>query len=159
MSIASRVKWFLEVNRVPYEIIVHPFTRTSCETAEVSDIPGEKLAKAVILEDDDGFVMPVVPATRRLDLDKINRALQRNLHLATEADAASLFFDCNKGAIPAMGAAYGIPTIIDDELLGLGDIYFEGGDHVDLVHMDGTDFFALIPDANHADLCASSSSS
>ncbi len=52
------------------------------------------------------------------------------------------------------GSAYGIPTIIDDGLLGLGDIYFEGGDHVDLVHMDGADFFSLIPDGNHADLTA-----
>ena len=154
MSIASRVKWFLDVNRVPYEVIVHPFTRSSRETARVSEIPGEKLAKAVILEDEQGFLMPVVPATRRLDLDKINRALHRDLHLASGPDAASLFFDCDEGAIPAMGAAYGIPTIIDDDLLGLGDIYFEGGDHVDLVHMDGADFFSLVPDANHADLCA-----
>ena len=154
MSMAARVKWFLEVNRVPYEVIVHPFTRTSRETAEVSAIPGEKLAKAVILEDERGYMMPVLPATRRLDLDKLNRTLKRQLHLSSESSAASLFFDCNEGAIPAMGAAYGIPTIIDDGLLGLGDIYFEGGDHVDLVHMDGADFFALIPDANHADLCS-----
>jgi Ala-tRNA(Pro) deacylase len=152
MSIAARVKWFLDVNRVHYDVVFHPYTETSEATAREAEIPVGKLAKAVLLEDETGYVMPIVPASRRLDLDKVQRQLKRELRLASEQDAEMLFFDCESGAIPAMGIAYGIPTIIDDELLGLGDIYFEWGDHVDLVHMDGAVFFSLIPDANHADL-------
>jgi len=152
MSISSRIKWYLEVNRVKYEVLVHPFTESSRETAEQAHIPSTKLAKAVLLEDQHGFVLPIVPASRRLDLAKVRRELKRDLRLASEAEISELFFDCESGAIPPMGSAYGIPTIIDDGLLGLGDIYFEGGDHVDLVHMDGADFFSLIPDGNHADL-------
>ena len=152
MSVASRVKWFLDINRVEYEVIAHPYSETSLGTAEMASIPSGKMAKAVLLEDDRGYVMPVLPASSRLDLEKVNRELRRDLQLASEDDAEVLFFDCAAGAIPPMGTAYGIPTIIDDRLLGIGDIYFEGGDHVDLIHMDGVDFFALIPDANHADL-------
>jgi len=152
MSIAARVKWFLDVNRVAYDVVFHPYTESSAETARAAEIPMGKLAKAVLLEDEQGYVMPILPASRRLDLEKVERKLERPLRLASERDASILFFDCESGAIPAMGTAYGIPTIIDDSLLGLGDIYFEGGDHVDLVHMDGAVFFSLIPDANHADL-------
>ena len=152
MSLASRVKWFLDVNRIKYEIIVHSYTDTSLESAEAADIPSEKMAKAVLLEDERGFVLPILPATRRLDLAKVRHELKRDLRLAAADDASHLFFDCDEGAIPPMGTAYGIPTIIDDCLLGLGDIYFEGGDHIDLVHMDGAQFFGLIPDGNHADL-------
>lgn len=154
MSISGRVKWYLDVNRVPYEIIVHPYTETSRDTAEAASIPIEKMAKAVLLEDAEGYVLPILPANSRLDIEKVNRQLKRDLQLAKAEDATMLFFDCHDGAIPPMGTAYGIPTIIDDRLLGLGDIYFEGGDHVDLVHMGGDDFFSLIPDANHADLAA-----
>jgi Ala-tRNA(Pro) deacylase len=156
MSIASRVKWFLDVNRVRYEVVVHPYSDTSLDAAESASIPGHKMAKAVLLEDAQGYVMPILPATHRLDLDKVKRELHRDLALASEREAISLFFDCDEGAVPAMGTAYGIPTIIDDGLLGLGDIYFEAGDHMDLIHMDGADFFALIPDGNHADLSAAS---
>jgi Ala-tRNA(Pro) deacylase len=152
MSIAARVKWYLDVNRVKYDVIFHPYAETSAQTARVAEIPMDKLAKAVLLEDDRGYVMPILPASKQLDLAKVKRELRRDLTLATEQDAEVLFFDCESGAIPAIGTAYGIPTIIDDELLGLGDIYFEGGDHMDLVHMDGAVFFSLIPDANHADL-------
>ncbi len=154
MSISSRVKWYLDVNRIRYEVIVHPYTECSSETAEVARIPKEKLAKAVLLEDASGYLMPILPASKRLDLDKVCRQFHRNLKLATQEDVGVLFFDCDSGAVPAMGTAYGIPTVIDDELLGLGDIYFEGGDHVDLIHMDGADFYALIPDANHLDMSA-----
>jgi Ala-tRNA(Pro) deacylase len=155
MSVASRVKWFLDVNRIRYEVVVHRYSEATLDAAEAACIPSHKMAKAVLLEDDDGYVMPILPATRRLDLAKVKRELHRDLHLASEEEAERLFFDCNEGAVPAMGTAYGIPTIIDDGLLGLGDIYFEAGDHIDLIHMDGADFFSLIPDANHADLtCA-----
>ena len=95
-------------------------------------------------------MMPIIPASHRVDLKAINEKLGRHLHLVDADDAACLFFDCEEGAIPPMGAAYGIPMIIDDGLLGLGDIYFEGGDHVDLVHMGGAEFFALVPDSIHA---------
>lgn len=152
MSIAGRVKWYLDVNRVEYDVIFHPYSETSAQTALAAEIPIYKLAKAVLLEDEGGFAMTILPASRKLDLSKVNRELRRDLALASEEDAGQLFFDCESGAIPAMGTAYGIPTIIDDELLGLGDIYFEAGDHMDLVHMDGAVFFSLIPDANHADL-------
>jgi Ala-tRNA(Pro) deacylase len=148
MSIASRVKWFLDVNRVRYEVVVHPYSDTSLDAAESASIPGHKMAKAVLLEDAQGYVMPILPATHRLDLDKVKRELHRDLALASEREAISLFFDCDEGAVPAI--------IIDDGLLGLGDIYFEAGDHMDLIHMDGADFFALIPDGNHADLSAAS---
>jgi Ala-tRNA(Pro) deacylase len=152
MSLADRVKWFLDVHRVDYEVVMHDYTESSLETARAAAIPCEKLAKAILLEDENGYVMPIVPASRRLDLDKVRLMLGRPLQIASGRDAAALFFDCSEGAVPPMGTAYGIPTVIDDELLGLGDIYFEGGDHMDLVHMGGAEFFALIPDSNHADL-------
>ncbi len=153
MSLASRVKWFLDVNRIDYEIVVHAYTGTSLESAEAASIPAEKLAKAVLLEDASGFLLSILPATSRLDLEKVRRELHRDVHIADASDAMQLFFDCDEGAIPPVGTAYGIPTIIDDRLLGLGDIYFEGGDHFDLVHMGGAEFFGLIPDGNHADMC------
>ncbi len=152
MAIASRVKWFLEVNRMRYETLMHRYAETSRDTAEAARVPRGKLAKGVLLEDEHGFVMPIIPADARVDIEKVNALFHRTLRLATEQDAESLFFDCEDGAVPPMGAAYGIPTVIDDRLLDLADVYFEAGTHVDLVHMDGADFFSLIPDANHADL-------
>ena len=155
MSIASRVKWFLDVNRVRYEVVAHPESPEP-GTTQPASIPSSKIAKAVLLEDERGYLMPVLPAGRHLNLDKLRTELARDLKPATSEDTLSLFFDCDAGNIPAAGAAYGIPTIVDDELVGVDDIYFQGGDREDLVHMEGEVFFDLMAEGKHAPFSAAS---
>jgi Ala-tRNA(Pro) deacylase len=149
MSIASRVKWFLDVNRVRYEVVAHP-QNPEADGASPAAIPPGKIAKAVLLADDAGYLMPILPEGRRLNLEKLRAELARDLKPATSEDVLSLFFDCDAGSIPAAGAAYGIPAIVDDELVGVDDIYFQGGDREDLVHMEGEVFFDLMADGKHA---------
>ena len=43
----------------------------------------------------------------------------------------------------------GIPTLIDDSLLRMPDLYFEAGDHRDLVHVSGCAFRALLSGSAH----------
>ena len=38
---------------------------------------------------------------------------------------------------------YGIPAVVDHRLWDLGDVYFEAGDHEDLVHLTGAEFQRL----------------
>jgi prolyl-tRNA editing enzyme YbaK/EbsC (Cys-tRNA(Pro) deacylase) len=58
-----------------------------------------------------------------------------DLRLATEAKLKYLLKDCEPGAVPPLGAAYGLETVWDDSLLEQSDTYFEAGDHETLVHM------------------------
>ena len=64
--------------------------------------------------------------------------------------SASLFEDCDIGAIPPIGAAYDVPVILDESLGDAADIYFEGGDHKTLVHVSGKDFRNLTSGARLA---------
>ena len=41
----------------------------------------------------------------------------------------ALFKDCEFGAVPPLGLAYGMSTVIDDCLSEQPEIYFEAGDH------------------------------
>ncbi len=149
MSIAARVKWFLDVNRVPYEIVARPGA-DPVKIGGAPIVPPDKIVRAVLLEDESGYLMPVLPAGRQLNLEKLRRDLERDLKPAASTDAQSLFFDCDGEDIPAVGAAYGIQTIVDDELVGVGDIYFQGGDSQDLVHMESDTFFELIAEGKHS---------
>ena len=67
-------------------------------------------------------------------------------HLATEEEAAGLFADCEAGAIPALGTAYGIETMLDESLDDEPVLYFEAGDHEHLVRLDSGAFFRLLGD-------------
>jgi Ala-tRNA(Pro) deacylase len=151
MSIAKRVKWFLEVNRVDYDVVEHRGGEPG-DTTDAASIPSDHVAKAHLLEDAEGYLMRVLPADSPLDLERVNRQLHRSLQRATDSETAELFFDCEAGAIPAVGTAYGIPTVVDRSLVGHRDIYFDAGMGEDLVHMRCDDFLSLIPDAIETDL-------
>jgi len=122
---------------------------TSMQTAAQAHVPGDRLIKSVVVEDDQGYLMVALPSTHRLELGKLHRQLQRQLGLATEGELADLFKDCDLGAIPPIGAAYGVETLVDDSLLQGGDVYFEAGDHEELIHVSGKQFQDLFASAKH----------
>jgi Ala-tRNA(Pro) deacylase len=149
MAIAARLKWYLDANGVEYDVIPHPHTASSHETATAAHVPEDQLAKSVVLEDDQGYLLAVLPASRRVSIGELQEQLNRTVELASEGELNELFEDCETGAIPPVGAAYGIPSVVDDALLEASEIYFEAGDHEDLVHMRGEEFLGLLSGAPH----------
>ena len=146
MAIASTVSHFLAEHDVAYDVLSHPHTATSGESAEASHVPGSRLAKSVVLEDEQGYVMVVLPASRHVDLRELHRQLNRDLGLATETELGTLFSDCEIGALPAVGPAYGMETLIDEAIAEQPDIYFEAGDHEQLIHVSAEAFETLMGD-------------
>jgi Ala-tRNA(Pro) deacylase len=149
MAIAMTLREYLDQEGVDYDVLEHSFSRCSSETAQIAHIPGDQLAKSVLLEDEDGYLMAVIPSTHRVQLGKLHKQLNRDLGLATERELDLLFDDCETGAIPPIGQAYGIDVIIDDSVCMNPDVYFEAGDHTDLIHLSGKSFEALMSNAQH----------
>jgi Ala-tRNA(Pro) deacylase len=147
MTIPSSVASYLDREQVRYDAIAHVHTVDSSHTAEAAHVPGGQFAKCVLLEDDAGYLMAVIPATHRLDLGAVHRQCNRTLGLATEPELAKLFVGCEPGAVPPLGKAFGIDSIVDESLLDREDIYFESGDHRVVVHVSGGDFEKLMADA------------
>ena len=149
MPIAGRLKGYLDSHGICYELVHHEYSATSLKRARAAGVPQGRIAKSVLLEDERGYVLVLLPASCRLELERVCARLHRELELASEQELSELFEDCVIGAVPAIGPAYGVPTFIDDALLRMPDLYFEGGDHEDLVHLSGMAFRALLADAPH----------
>lgn len=147
MSIAYRVQDYIAEQALAWDPIVHPASQSSREAARLAHVPSERLAKAVLLEDSFGYVLAVTAADHRIDLREVGAVLRRELRLAGESALRTLFSDCAYGAVPPVGAAYGIPTVWDARLGEQPEVYFEGGDHRTLVHMSGADFCELMRSA------------
>ncbi len=147
MPIASRLKWILDSRGIEYDVVHHPHSHSSLESAREAQLPGGRIAKTVLLEDERGYVLAVLPASCRIDIEEIDEELGRDLELASEVELESIFPDCETGAVPPLGAAFPIPTAVDESLMRLPDVYFEGGDHEDLVHVSGEAFRALLAEA------------
>ena len=101
----------------------------------------------LLLQDARGPVMAVLPATHALDVKRVSELLGRDLELMAEQRLSTLFEDCEPGAVPATGPAYQVPTVVSEVLVDEREIWFEAGDHENLVHVLGADFRHLMKDA------------
>jgi Ala-tRNA(Pro) deacylase len=150
MGIALTLRQYLEDQHIDYDVMVHERTGCSTRTAEASHVPGDRLAKAVVLTREGGYVLAVVPASCRVHLDAIRQMLHCPVGMATEEEIATLFPDCDVGAVPPVGAPYALEAIVDDSFDRQSDVYLEGGDHRSLVHVRGAQFRELMKDVPHA---------
>ena len=144
MAIARTLKSYLDRYDVPYDMVHHAHTESALDSAFSAHVPVHQLAKAVVMEDDDGYVVAVIPSDNRLNVRWVNEELDRDLRLASEDKLRKLFKDCDSGAVPALATAYDLPVIWDDRLQNVADIYIEAGDHAHLVHLRGEDFRAMM---------------
>jgi len=149
MAIATTLKCYLKDHHIDYDVVSHPHSSTALESAHLAHIPGHQLAKAVVLEDSNGYVVSVLPSTNRLDMEWVNESLGRKLTLAAENELPELFKDCDKGAVPALSNAYGLDVIWDEQLTNASEIYIEAGDHEHLIHVHGDVFCKLMEDLPH----------
>ena len=149
MSFGRKSKEYLLDSRVDFDLIEHRRTGSSSQTAHVAHIPGDRMAKAVVLRHDDGYVLAVVPSTHRVELSAVERTLGCKLNIATENEVGRIFGDCMLGAVPPTGPAYDLETLVDEELDKQPEVYFESGDHRTLVHVTGDGFQRLMSEAQH----------
>ena len=152
MALSKTLQQFLDRMQVEYEVFLHAPTPSASRTAEASHISADKIAKGVLLKDESGYVLAVLPASHHLDLQEIERVLDSPASLAGELELAEIFRDCELGAVPAVGAAYGLDVIADERVMALGEVYFEGGDHTSLVRVGAADFRKLMGDVQQARL-------
>ena len=153
MTVAARLKSHLESEHIPFETVKHPYTATTAESAEAAHVPGDHLAKSVLIHRETGPMLAVLPSNHQVDLSALQKIVDDRLGLAPETELDELFDDCEHGAAPPVGAAYGVPTIVDESLTGLDKIWFEAGDHRTLIEMKGSHFDKLMKDADHGSFC------
>lgn len=148
MSIAPKLRHYLDEIKAEYDLVEHQPTKSSLETATASSIPPEQVVKAVLLDTADDRLLAVLPSDSRIDLSELGSELGRKPRLADEAELRGVFDDCDVGAVPP-GLGYDVVTIVDDALERQPDVYFEAGDHVSLVHMDKFEFARVMKGARH----------
>ncbi len=153
MAIAHKLLAYLNQTNTVYETVAHHKTFSSNETADATHMWSDHLAKGVLLKDQKGYLLAVVPGNEWLDLKRLREELNRELQLLPEFEMQTLFNDCKPGAIPPFGEIYGIETVVDQSLLALSKVYFEAGDHEQLIGVSGEQFQMLVKGLRHGYFC------
>jgi len=142
MGIAGTLRQFLRDVRVHYQLL--PKAEPSKRKA---------VAHPILYQDRRGhLVLAVVPAGRQVDVGRLSTELHCVLEPASERTVRQVFRDCERGAIPPVGQAYGVEVVCDDSLLESRNVYFEAGDLARLVRVSGADFRRLMSSMEHAHL-------
>lgn len=142
---ASRVKEFLDTNHIYYSTIVHPTSYTAQGTAAYAHVPGNEMAKTVMVRVDTQLAMAVLPASAQMDLaafKKLTRA--KSICLAAESEFELRFPDCDLGAMPPFGNLYGVPVYVEERLAEDEEIAFNAGSHNELARMKYEDFERVV---------------
>jgi Ala-tRNA(Pro) deacylase len=147
MAIAPTLQKYLAAENIQYEVIPHELSMTSTRTAELCHIPGDRLAKGIVLRRGGEYMLAVLPASHHLRLSELRAELGDNVQMADETEIDRLFHDCAHGAVPAVGRCYGLDIIVDDSIRTQPDIYIEAGDHETLLHMGHAQFARLTANA------------
>ena len=152
MHMSHRLIEQLDKHKLTYKTIHHLYSISSLNTAHTAHVPEQQLVKSVIFHDEQGYLMALVPSNRYVYLNALNMLLNRQMTLSSEADISTLFSDCDSGAIPPVGDAYNMQTIVDNTLNECTDIYMEAGNHTDVLQLSGEAFQTLTKNMQHADI-------
>jgi len=132
---------YLQKQKVPFETLRHSPTFTSQELAASEHIPGDEVAKVVVVWASQRFSMLVLPASYNIRFDQLESLLgSEPVRLATEEELSELFPDCDLGAMPPFGREYGLETYVDTHLAEDETIVFEAGHHDEAIRMKWADY-------------------
>lgn len=130
---------------IPFTELHHADAYTAQGVAQQEHISGHLVAKVVVVIADGQPVELVLPATRRVSLDRLRDILgAQEVRLAREDEMQAQFPDCELGAMPAWRHWTGVDVLLDRMLETEGDIVLQAGTHRDAVRMKFTDWFTAV---------------
>ena len=133
----------LNQHGIAFQVLRHEPVYTSEEAAHVRGTPLASAAKALVCKGEEGFVMFVVPADRKLDSHAVRRAKGwRKLRFATREEVLELT-GLAPGSIPPFGSLFSLPTLCDERLGENDVINFNAEDHGISVSMKYADYMLL----------------
>lgn len=144
MTVSTDLKAYLDHNGVKYQVLSHAKAMTALEVAQKQAVPGQQLAKTVVVKADAKFLLAVLPCTYRVNLQELGKAMKaKEITLAPEMEFKNLFPDCELGAMSPFGGLYHMPVWVDESLTWDKEIVFNAGSHTETIKMSFKDFEKL----------------
>ncbi len=144
MATAIAIKQLLEERGVPFTERHHPETYTAQMLAETDRISGHHVAKVVVVVADGRPVELVLPASRRVNLNRVRTLLGADtVRLATEEELAHYFPEFEPGAIPPFRVAVA-EVIMDPSLHAARRLLLGAGTRRDAILMDFEDWLRIV---------------
>ncbi len=110
-----------------YQYLSHEKVTTSEDSAKVRGTTLEQGAKALVLQADKEFILHVLPAHLRADLDKLKAFLKVKKLAMASKESVEAKTGLQVGSIPPFGSILGMKTYLDARLAEQTQIAFNAG--------------------------------
>ena len=104
MNPLHRIERYLDSHLIPFDIVAHPHSETSAETARAAGVEAGRVAKGVLLDGVDCQMVAMIPADQEVHLGKLGLDHGVEFSLADEASVSRLFSECEPGVVPVRRA-------------------------------------------------------
>ena len=143
MILSNPVTNYLRQQGIAFESIEHPQTGSLQQAALLCNVAPNKVARAVLLGDEKGVVLAILPLSHVINFAALYQLARRKLEPVERSASRYVFPGCDLGSIPPVATPFGVQAIIDEALFEEDNIYFEPGSHEFLLQMRGEDFSRL----------------
>lgn len=139
-DIYGNILGLLDENDIKYQKYEHEPVFTSEEAAKIRETSIHQGAKALVLQADKEFVMLVLPADLKADLDIFKKAKSFKKIVMASKESVKAKTGLEVGCIPPFGSLLGLKTFVDSRLSENDEIAFNAGRHDKSVKMNYKDY-------------------
>lgn len=150
---ATHLLSMLEEAGIAYELLPHAHAETAAAEADALGVAPAQVAKTLVVATPSGFVRAVLPASERLDLQKLRAIVgdAKRTRLASEEELARDYPEFELGAIAPFGGARRDRVIVERRLAKAESLVVAGS-HVQSLSLRAADLLKLTG-AEVADIC------
>lgn len=136
---------------VAFELLPHRHTTSAASSARRLGIEPDEIAKTVVVRHDGRMMRALVPASRRVDLRKLEPLLGGTPQLLTEEELDGAYPQFELGSVPPFGGPAGDETVVDLAVAARPDVVVETGSHALSLRLGMRDLL-LVAGARVADI-------
>jgi prolyl-tRNA editing enzyme YbaK/EbsC (Cys-tRNA(Pro) deacylase) len=143
MTIPAKVKSYLDKSGIDYEAIAHRTVFTAYDAAQTLKKKLSEVAKNLLIEADKVHVLVILPADKKVDLEKLKKALGVKKVSIAKEQAMIKVLKIKPGSLSSFGKLHKLEVLVDKAMAGTQKILFSTGSFTDSVLMKAKDFIQM----------------
>jgi len=143
--VTQDVKRILDEAGVEYKLLEHEPVYTSQQAADVRGVDVKTGVKALVVKTyEDKYLMILVRADKRADLERIARLEKTKKVRLVSAEEVKEQTGCEIGSVPPFGHKNFMKTYMDEDILKNNEVNFNIGEHTKSIRMKAKDLLKVI---------------
>jgi len=143
MALPINVKKYLDKKLAKYDTLTHKTVYTAYDAAQTLRRELKDIAKSLLIAADRAYVIVVLPAHMKIDLEKLRQVLKAKKVSLPKEQVMVKIFKVKPGALTAFGGLHQVEVVADKSLLKTKEIILAAGTFTDSVRMKVKDFLEL----------------